>query len=417
MKMDLAERTFWDPRKIVYIAPTTYTLRFFRGFPRYLADRGFQLHAITPPEQPLWDFCQSEGCTAHPLPISRSIAPLQDAVSVNRLCQMLRRIRPAIVDSQMTKAGLVGTLAAWAAGVPIRIYTNHGAAFSAATGWKKALLKTADRLSCRLASRVRCVSHSVRQLLIDEGCCAEDKIRVFANGSCGIDAEGRFNPHRLAASVRDETRASLGIPSDAPVLGFVARIAREKGVDDLAEAWLMLRDRFPNLHLLMVGGKEVRDPVGAKTEAFLRSDPHIHLTGEVADLPAYYRAMDLLALPSVREGLGMSLLEGAAMELPVVASRIPGIVNAVADGATGTLVPVHDVAALAAAIRRYLDDPVLRQKHGVAGRERVRRTFQQELVWEATYQAYVDLLRAEGMSLPDQVRPRRPFVRQERRAA
>jgi glycosyltransferase involved in cell wall biosynthesis len=415
--MRMAEPANWDPRKIVYIASSTYPLRFFRGLPRYLAGRGFQLHAITPPEQPLWDFCQSEGCAAHPLPISRSITPLWDAVSVSRLCRMLRRIRPAIVESQMTKAGLVGMMAAWLAGVPIRVYANHGVAFASAAGWKRTLLKSADRLSCRLASHVHCVSHSVRQLLIDEGCCEEQKVRVLANGSVGIDAQGRFNPHRLGEGVRRQTRLSLGIPPDAPVLGFVARIAKEKGVDDLAQAWQMLRECFPNLHLLMVGGNEPRDPVCANTNALLRSDPRIHLTGEVADMPAHYRAMDVLVLPSVREGMSMSLLEGAAMELPVVACRIPGNVDAVADGLTGTLAPVHDVAALAAAIRRYLAEPLLRQKHALAGRERVRRNFQREIVWEAACQEYVNLLRAEGMRLPDRARTPQPLPLPERRAA
>jgi glycosyltransferase involved in cell wall biosynthesis len=413
----MAEPANWDPRKIVYIASSSYPLRFFRGLPHYLASCGFQLHAIAPPEQPLWDFCRNEGCTAHAVPISRSITPLWDAVSVRRLCQMLRRIRPAIVESQMTKAGLVGMMAAWAAGVPIRIYSNHGMAFASATGWKRILLKTADQLSCRLASHVHCVSRSVRQLMIDEGCCEEEKIRVLGNGSCGIDAEGRFNPHRIATNIRHQTRLSLGIPFDAPVLGFVARIAREKGVDDLAQVWQVLRECCPNLHLLMVGGSEPRDPICAKTDALLRSDPRVHLTGEVSDMPAHYRAMDILVLPSLREGMSMSLLEGAAMELPVVACHIPGNVDAVADGLTGTLVPVHDVTALVAAIRGYLEEPALCRKHGFAGRERVRRNFQREIVWEATCREYVDLLRAEGLPLPDRARTLGPLPWPERRAA
>ena len=163
--------------------------------------------------------------------------------------------------------------------------------------------------------------------------------------------------------------------------------------------------------MAIIGSNDPRNPIRAKTDALLRSDPRVHLTGEVADMPAHYRAMDLLVLPSQHEGLPISLLEASAMQLPVIASHIPGNVDAVADGATGTLVPVHDVAALAAAIRRYLDDPALRQKHGLAGRERARRNFQQEIVWEASCQEYVDLLRAEGMYLPGQARPARTVRR------
>jgi glycosyltransferase involved in cell wall biosynthesis len=141
------------------------------------------------------------------------------------------------------------------------------------------------------------------------------------------------------------------------------------------------------------------------------------LTGEVADMPAHYLAMDVLVLPSLHEGLPISLLEGAAMQLPIVASHIPGNVDAVVDGLTGTLVPVHHVAALVAAIRRYLDEPALRRKHGFAGRERVRRNFQREIVWEATCREYVELLRAAGIDLPDQTRFPMPLSMPGRRAA
>jgi glycosyltransferase involved in cell wall biosynthesis len=105
------------------------------------------------------------------------------------------------------------------------------------------------------------------------------------------------------------------------------------------------------------------------------------------------------------------------MQLPIVASHIPGNVDAVVDGLTGTLVPVHHVAALVAAIRRYLDEPALRRKHGFAGRERVRRNFQREIVWEATCREYVELLRAAGIDLPDQTRFPMPLSMPGRRAA
>ncbi len=92
------------------------------------------------------------------------------------------------------------------------------------------------------------------------------------------------------------------------------------------------------------------------------------------------------------------------MALPVVATSVPGCVDAVVDGVTGTLVPPDDPKALAEAIARYLDDPELRRRHGQAGRERVLRDFQPEAIWEATYQEYVRLLRAKGLPVPEPVK-------------
>jgi glycosyltransferase involved in cell wall biosynthesis len=176
------------------------------------------------------------------------------------------------------------------------------------------------------------------------------------------------------------------------VLGFAGRIVRDKGLIELDAAWRMLREEFPDLQLLLAGEFEPQDPIPADVEARLRGDPRIHLAGLVPDMPRFYKAIDVLALPTYREGFGTVLLEAAAMALPVVATRIPGCVDAVRDGETGTLVPSHDAAALADAVRAYLRDPELRRRHGDAGRRRALRDFRPEAMWEALYQEYVRLL-------------------------
>jgi glycosyltransferase involved in cell wall biosynthesis len=118
-------------------------------------------------------------------------------------------------------------------------------------------------------------------------------------------------------------------------------------------------------------------------------------------MPLFYAAIDIVVLPSYREGFPNVLLEAAAMALPVVATRIPGCVDAVKDGVTATLVPPRDAEALAEAIRMYLSDPTLRRQHGQAGREWVLHNFNQEELWEAMYQEYVHLLREKGLPVPE----------------
>jgi len=111
------------------------------------------------------------------------------------------------------------------------------------------------------------------------------------------------------------------------------------------------------------------------------------------EMPAYYAAMDLLVLPTYREGFPYVPMEAAAMGLPVVASRVPGCTEAVQDGVTGTLVPARDAAALTAALRQYLENPDLRHQHGQAGRARMLRDYLPEALWNAQYEEYVALLR------------------------
>ena len=110
------------------------------------------------------------------------------------------------------------------------------------------------------------------------------------------------------------------------------------------------------------------------------------------DTPPLYAAMDVVVLPTYREGFPVVPMEAAAMELPVVATEVPGCVDAVQDSVTGTLVPPRDASALTEAIRHYLLDPELRRQHGRAGRERMLREFRQEDIWEELYAEYTRLL-------------------------
>ena len=232
----------------------------------------------------------------------------------------------------------------------------------------------------------------MRNLFVAEGCCPKAKIRPLVPSVCGVDASNRFDPACVAALPCPSVREQFGIPADSLVLGFVGRLMHEKGIGTLHAAWQELRERYPAAHLLVVGGHDQRDPVPQAIRESMQRDPRVHLPGQVSDTPRYYAAMDVQILPSYREGLPVSLLEGSAMALPLVASRIPGIVDVVEDGVTGTLVGLHDVEGYVRAVAAYFDDSKLRRRHGEAGRQRMLREFRPEDVWEANHQDYLELL-------------------------
>jgi glycosyltransferase involved in cell wall biosynthesis len=386
--------------RLVHITTVPESLPFFTGQVGYMKAQGFDVQAISSPGEPLDRFAATEGISVHAIDMPRRITPLRDLVAVARLRRRLHRIRPQIVHAHTPKAGLLGMMSAWLAGVPIRIYHIHGLPFLTATGLKRHLLKRTERMACALAHQVLCVSRSVRAVAIAERLCPPDKIKVLLSGSInGVDAAGLFNPANLRATDPLDARARYRIPADAPVAGFVGRVVRDKGLIELAQAWQGLRQEFPSLHLLIVGPFESQDPLPAEVEALLRGDTRIHLAGECLDMPPLYAAMDVLVLPTYREGFGVVAIEAAAMERPVIATCIPGCVDAVQEGVTGILVPARNVAALADALRWYLCDSELRRRHGQAGRQRVLRDFAQEALWKAMYQEYARLLRDGGCAV------------------
>src|SRR5579864_703857 len=389
--------------KLVHITTVPETLGFLTGQVGFMGRQGFEVHAVSSPGAGLDRFCSREHIPAHPVEMTRRITPLRDIAALFRIWRLFRRIRPTIVHAHTPKAGLLGMLAAVAARVPVRIFEIHGLPYLTASGLRRRLLKWATKIACRVSHRVLCVSFSIRDLAISTGLCPDWKITVSARGSVnGVDAADAFNPARHAPDSSHRVRTRYGISRESAVMGFVGRLVRDKGLVELSAAWTSLRDEFPGLEWLLVGDAEPHDPLPPNVLAQLRSDPRIHWTGWVDDLPELYGVMNLLVLPSYREGFPVVALEGAAMGLPIVATRVPGCIDAVEDGITGVLVEPRDPSVLAEAIRNYLRDPELRTRHAEAARQRVIRDFQPARIWHAVKAEYLSLLQKRGLVSPEQ---------------
>jgi glycosyltransferase involved in cell wall biosynthesis len=386
---------------LCHVITVPESLAFLRGQVGHMAARGFEVHAVSSPGPALDAFGEDEAVATAAVDMARAVTPARDLRALRDLVGHLRRIRPHIVHAHTPKGGLLGMLAARLTRTPVRIYHIRGLPYMTATGRRRTLLRTTERISCRLADRVFCVSHSIRRVAVEDGICPAEKIVVFGGGSGnGVDAEGRFDPDRWPATHRDEQRAALGIGPDDPVVAFVGRVVRDKGVPELHRAWTEVREAHPRAHLVLAGAIEPQDPVDPEVLHDLRIDPRAHLLGSVDDVAALYPAADVVVLPTHREGFPNVPLEAASMGLPVVATRIPGCTDAVADGETGLLVPVGDPAALAEALDTYLADPATARRHGQAGRARVLREFRRQDIWNGVHDAYLDLLAHAGIAPP-----------------
>lgn len=385
-----------QPIKLLHVMTVPLSLRFLRGQPDYFRQQGIDTSVLTSGGELLDEFAEQEAIHAYPVEMKREISPIHDLFSLLNIIPIMKQLRPDIVHAHTPKGGLLGMIASWLTRVPIRIYHLHGLPLETATGLKLRILTFTEKLSCRLATEVLCVSPSLREQVIQRGLCPSNKVKVLGQGSInGIDSQGLFNPQNVAQS-REAIRAELNIPPDASVIGFVGRFVQDKGIAELKSAWDVIRAEYPNAYLLAVGGMEGEHGTMAEIFSQLQADDRARMMGFVYDLtamPYFYKAMDFLICPSYREGMSLAPLEASSMGIPTIASQITGNRDAVVDGVTGVLIPVRQVAPLVEAIRAYLDDPARCQAHGKAGRERVNVAFRQEVIWDELGQTYQRLLR------------------------
>lgn len=350
---------------------------FFSGQMCSLLQEGFDVHVISSPPD-----CRLPAlpCTAHYIPMRRAVSPLEDVRALLRLIKLISNIAPDIVHTHTPKAGLLGMCASFLVGVPIRLYTVNGLPLLTGKGTLKAMLWATEFLACTMASSVLCVSRSMRRALIAYALCGRRKAFVLGDGaSHGVDID-EFDPGRYQFARRD-IRRTYKIPTHAIVVGYVGRLVPDKGIRELAAAWLTLRERFPDLRLFLCGYLEKDHALARTVLQQLLADPRVHLTpGRVEDMPPVYAATDVCVLPSYREGLPNVALECGAMRIPIVASRIPGCVDVVRDGVSGLLVPAKDPEALAAAIGTLVENAPLRRRMGEAARDLVSRRFAKQRV-------------------------------------
>ncbi|WP_285522130.1 sugar transferase [Deinococcus rhizophilus] len=361
--------------------------------------RGWTVGLISAPTVPgeLEGRAAEEGAQAFPVPMEREISPRADLRSVWHLYRALRQFRPTVLNVNTPKAALLGGLAGVAAGVPLRVYTLHGLRLETATGLKRRVLVAAERVAMACAHRVVCVSPSLQARVHELGLTAPHKTVVLGAGS----VRGVRLPDPVTTA--EETRAlreALDLPEGTPVVGFVGRLARDKGLPELVSAYQALQLEVPEARLLLIGGEDAGDPVPPGVMETLGRLPGVLRTGLVPSATPYYPLMSVLALPTYREGFPAVALEAAAAGLPVVTTTATGARDAVQDGRTGWLVPVGDDSALARALREALTHPGRAQAYGEAGQAWVRDAFDPVRVqegWVAYCETLLDWRRASTL--------------------
>jgi len=369
---------------IVLSAPSLFG--FMKGQPARMRAIGFNPVVIASASDQLDKQTREEGCARLEIDIRRDISPFHDACAFLRLLWLFARSRPTAVLLSGPKAIFLGGMAAWLLGVERRVVVYHGMRQETLRGPLRALIDCCDRISFICATQILAVSPSLREKMHVCGLAEKCRVKVTGNGTAnGVDTD-YFQVTPASIAKRNKLGEQLGIPPGASVAGFVGRMTEDKGVADLFAAYRMLREDIPELYLVLVGALEMAYPGGRQYFADECAQPRVIWVGAVSDIRPYVQLFNVQIFPSSREGLPLAVVEAAALEVPTVAYVATGLVDAIADGATGSLVEAGDVKALANAALGYLTQVDLSVSRGQAARRRVKDLYSPDSVWMA-YQA------------------------------
>jgi glycosyltransferase involved in cell wall biosynthesis len=358
------------------------------GRVRALREAGFRVSLLSAPGELLEQIARTEQADAFAIPMERGISPFHDFVALIRVWRLLRRVKPDIVEFSTPKAGLLGILAARCCGIPVRIYLLRGLKLETSRGFRRFLLLLAERATAGSADLVICNSRSLRRQALAIGIAPSSKLVLLGEGSSNGVNLARFAPGPSTV------RKKFGIPHDAPVIGFSGRLTADKGLPELLEAFAAVLRHVPDAYLLLVGWFDAAEDAldfGVRTR--IEGHPRIICTGFVVDTAPYYRAMDLMVLPSWREGFPNAVLEAAATGVPVIAAQCTGSCDAVIPEVTGLLVPPGNPDAICEAVLNLLGDPDRCKQMSAAARRWVAENYGDRRVLGLAVALYMGLIR------------------------
>jgi len=309
------------------------------------------------------------GIETTPLPLRRSIEPVEDWHCLQALRRIIRDWQPQIVHGHSAKGGFLARLAVRGRDPghpPFVVYNPHGFAFQMRTSpVQHRLYLWLERCAARYTDALVAVCAGQKALALEHHLLPAEKVTVIPNGL----ATERFCVPRDRAALRRE----LGLPEDVTLLGTVAALSPQKGIEYLIRAAAAVRRERPDVHFLIVGEGPLRGSL-QRLASTLRLDEGVHFVGARDDVPQLLGALDIFVLPSLWEGLPYALLEAGAAGVPCLATNIPGNADVITPGQTGRLARPADSLDLAVQIFAALGDPGL-QPQAEALRSRIREEF------------------------------------------
>lgn len=331
-----------------------------------------------------------EGIQMIAIPLSRTINPRQDVISLYKLIQLFKKEKPAIVHTHTPKAGLLGMLAAKIAKVPVRLHTVGGMPLMGVKGKKLKILEFTEKLTYKHAHRIFPNSFGLKDFILNNEFTTSEKIKVLGNGSSnGVDTNFYKKDYLGAENEILSLNHELGIKTSDFVFMFLGRLAKDKGIIELVSAFNKMSKEDPNLKLLLVGPLEQENSsLSEDILNVIKNAEAIIYPGRTDNVRGFLRLADVFVFPSYREGFPNALLQAGAMGLPLIATDINGCNEIIENNKTGFLIPVRDEETLFKKMKFLYKNSETRLKFAINIRNSVEKEFKQSVIWEALLKEY-----------------------------
>ncbi len=352
----------------------------------------YEVIAVSAEKDRLDKYGIDNGVRTFHVEMTRAITPVQDLKALLKLFKFLKKEKPLIVHTHTPKAGIIGMLAAKFAGVPIRLHTVAGLPLLEVKGVKRKILDFVEQLTYSNATKVYPNSKKLKEIIVNLGYSNEDKLKVLGKGSSnGIDTD-YFDPSFYSKEDRMDIRKEIGIPVDDFVFVFVGRLVKEKGINELVNAFIDLNKDKKDISLLLVGPFEQElDPVDKSVFENIESHSKIFTTGYQIDVRPYLAVSDVLTFPSYREGFPNVVLQANAMNLPAIVTDINGCNEIIESEVNGLIIPVKSKEALENAMLRLIEVETLTLNLAKNARKHIKENYERKAFWNILLKEYKEL--------------------------
>lgn len=366
-------------KKICFVTTISTTIKaFLIEFGEYLVKyKGYDVTYICSPDKSMEAY--TNGNTHYiPVPIKRGVS--SDGFKViSQLTKIFKQQQFDIVQYSTPNAALYASIASKRAGIKNRLYCQWGIRYMGLTGVGRSIMKIAEKITCANSTVVESESFSLMEFSLKEKLYSKEKSSVIWNGSaCGVNLDNFQISNR--EKWRAEFRNKLNIPESAMVFGYAGRITRDKGINELFQAFKDLM-KGKDTYLLMVGEFDNADSIDPELNNWAKNNPKVIFTGWTKEVAKYYCAMDVFMSLSYREGFGLVVIEAASMGIPAIVTDVPGQIDTVDESETGIHVPAKDVDKVKIAIEYFISHPDKAKEMGFKARKCVELKYEQKEIF------------------------------------